>query len=199
MNKLMFISMVSLFAVALSMPAIADTTVTVDDNKVIINRNPAVTTTVIHEVVPQTVVVQQVPVIVETTEDPRALEGDIIRVESSENTIVIQDINNRERRVLLKQGMISTYKVGDYVQVYLMADLREAKKIHTVRTADLEGDILVTDYARNQMIVRDMNGVDRVVILSPGMHGTYKVKDHVRLYVVSESPNLKEVRLIRVK
>ena len=39
----------------------------------------------------------------------------------------------------------------------------------------------------------------QMVILSPGMNSSYKVGDHVRLYVVSDYPDIKEVRLIRIK
>ena len=80
-----------------------------------------------------------------------------------------------------------------------MEALREAKTIHTKRTADLEGDIVTTDHARSQIVVHDSDGVDRVVILNPMMSSSYKVGDHVRLYVLSDYPDVKEVRLIRVK
>ena len=186
MKKLLTIAGILTPLVFLSMPVLAETTVTVDDNKVTIDRNQP------------TVVVTQ-PVIVAETEDPRKLEGEIIRVDIPESQIVVQDINSRERKVLLKQGMINAYKVGDYVQIYLMADLKEAKTIHTVRTADLEGDVVATDYTRNQVVIHDAGGVDRVVILSPGMSGKYQVRDHVRLYVVSDYPDFHEVRVVRVK
>ena len=185
-----------LFAVA---PLFAATTVTVDDNKVTVDQNQPGTTTVIQQEVPQAVVTQKESAIIAAVEDPRKLEGQIIRVDIPENQIVVQDVNGRERKVLLKQGMINSYKVDDYVQIYLMADFKEAKTIRTVRTADLEGDVVAADYSRNQMVVRDAGSVDHVVILSPGMSGKYQVRDHVRLYVVSDSPNVKEVKLIRVK
>lgn len=199
MKKSTRIFMAMLPALVLSMPAFAATTVTVDDSKVTIDRNQPSTTTVVQEVIPQTVVVQQVPVIVTTVQDPKDLEGEIIRVDASDSQIVLLDADNRERKVLLKQGMIGTYKVGDYVQIHLMADLKEAKTIKTVRTADIDGNVVATDYARNQIVVRDETGTDRVVILNPNMSGKNVVGDHVRLYVVSESPNVKEVKLIRVR
>ncbi len=61
------------------------------------------------------------------------LEGRIINVDSSHNTIMVHDTNGRDRRITLKQGMISTYKVDDYVRIHLMADLKEAKMIRTIR------------------------------------------------------------------
>ena len=191
MKKSINMAVVLFSALFSSMPVLAATTVTVEDNK----------TTVVQEAVPQAVVVQQepVPVVVATTEDPRELEGEITIVDYPENQIVVQDINGREKRVLIKQGMINGYNVGDYVQIYLMADLKEAKTIHTRRTSDLEGDIVVADYTKNQIVVRDAAGMDHVVILSPGMNSSYQAGDHVRLYIVSDYPDMKEVRLIRVK
>ena len=54
-------------------------------------------------------------------------------VDSSSNMIVVHDTMGHDRRVQLKEGMISSYKVDDYVRVHLMADLKEAKTINTVR------------------------------------------------------------------
>lgn len=178
MNKLLIVAGILTPLVLFSVPVQADTT---DQNAL-----PAV-------VVPIT------PVIVIKTEDPKDLEGEIIRVDMPESMIVVQDANNRERKVTLKQGMIDAYKVGDYVQVHLMADLKEAKTIKTVRTADLEGDVVVADLAGNQIVVRDSDPMDHVVLLNPAMNNKYVVGDHVRLYVVSDMPDVKEVRLIRVK
>ena len=200
MKKLTVIPMMLISILALSMPLFAATTVTVDDNnRVTIDQNQPHTMTMVQQVVPQTIVVQQVPVIVAETQDPRKLEGEIIRVDMPESLIVVRDINSRERKVLLKQGMISGYKVDDYVQIYLMADLKEAKTIKTIQTADLDGEVVSADYSRNLLVVHDGSGMDRVVILSPGMNNKYQVKDHVRLYVIADQPDAKEVRLIRVK
>jgi ribosomal protein L21E len=66
-------------------------------------------------------------------ESNRDLEGRIINVDSSQNTIVVRDAQSRDRRVKLKQGMISTYKVDDFVRIHLMADLKEAKMIRTIK------------------------------------------------------------------
>ena len=182
-----FVALFSIFMA--SVPVFATTTVTVEDNsKVTVDPNA-----------PPAIVVQATPVVIAQTEDPRKLEGEIIRVDIPESQILVRDVDSRERRVELKQGMISGYKVGDYVQIYLMADLKEAKTIRTVRTADIDGEVVATDYTRSQIIVRDSSGADRVVILSPGMNNKYQVKDRVQLYVVAEQPDIKEVRLIRVK
>ena len=204
MKKLTVIPMMLISILALSMPVFADTTVTVNDNKVTIDRNQPNTTTVIQQTVPQMVVVQQEPVIVTTpviitrTEDPRKLEGEIIRVNIPANQIVVRDINSRERKVLLKQGMISTYKVDDYVRIYLMADLKEAKTIETLTTADLDGEITSIDYTNNVIIVRE-NGRDSRLILRPGIAHSYKVGDHVRLYVLSPYAGMQEAQVIRVR
>ena len=199
MKKLTVIPMMLFSILVLSAPVFAATTVTVDDNKVTIDRNQPNTTMVVQQAAPQMVVVQQVPVIVAEMQDPRKLEGEIIRVDMPKSLIVVRDINSRERKVLLKQGMISGYKVDDYVQIYLMADLKEAKTIKTIQTADLDGEVVSADYSRNLLVVRDGSGMDRVVILSPGMNNKYQAKDHVRLYVIADQPDAKEVRLIRVK
>lgn len=66
-------------------------------------------------------------------ESNRDLEGRIINVDHSKSTLVVHDKQGRDRRVTLKQGMINNYKVDDYVRIHLMADLKEAKTIQTVR------------------------------------------------------------------
>lgn len=66
-------------------------------------------------------------------ENDRDLEGRIVQVDSSQNTISVRDAQGRDRRVKLKQGMIGTYKVDDYVRIHLMADLKEAKMIRTIQ------------------------------------------------------------------
>lgn len=170
-----------------SAPVFAATTVTVDDERVTIDRSQT----------QPAVVVQEVPVVV-TQRDPKDLEGEIIRVDAPESEIVVRDEDNRERKVVLKKGMIGTYKVGDYVKIHLMADLKEAKTINTVRTADISGEVVATDYPRNVIIVRDERGVDRTVIVNPALPQNV-VGDHVRLYVVAESPDVREVKLIRVR
>src|SRR5689334_171791 len=117
-KTVLFLSIISLTA----LPAVhAETTVTVNDDQVTVNR--AATPTV--------VVQQEQPVILTTTQDPRELEGEIIRVDYPESMIVVRDANGRERKVWLKQGMINNYKVDDYVKIYLMADMKEAKTIKT--------------------------------------------------------------------
>ena len=71
-------------------------------------------------------------VILTKGENNRDLEGRIVIVDNSKNTIVVHDAQGHDRRVTLKQGMINNYKVDDYVRIHLMADLKEAKMIHTV-------------------------------------------------------------------
>lgn len=170
--------------------AFAATTVTVDDD------NSGSMTVV--QTSPQAVVVQPQPIIITESRDPRELEGVITRVDYPGSQITVQDIDGREKRVELKQGMITTYKVDDYVKIYLMADMREAKTIETRQTADVEGDIVGIDYANNRVIVRESTG-DRTVIFTPGTIKGYKTGDHVRLYVVSNYTNLQEAKIIRVK
>ena len=92
MKKLAIIPLMLFLILPLSIPVLAATTVTVDDNKVIIDRNQPNTITVVQQALPKTIVVQR-PVIVTRTEDPRELEGEIIRVDYPGNQIVVQDID----------------------------------------------------------------------------------------------------------
>lgn len=66
-------------------------------------------------------------------ESSRDVEGRIVNVDNSQNTISVREANGRDRRIKLKQGMISGYKVDDYVRIHLMADLKEAKMIRTIK------------------------------------------------------------------
>ena len=204
MRKLLAVTEVLAALVFLSVPVLAATTVTVDENKVTVNRDQpgASTTTVVQPVVPvvsETVVLQSPTVVITKTEDPRELEGQIIRVDYPKSEIVVEDINGRDRRVLLKQGMINYYKVDDYVKIHLMADLREAKTIKTQRTADLDAEIVSIDYTNNLIIVHNRDGRDVRVLIRPGMVNHYKAGDHVRLYVASDYPDLQEAKMIRVR
>lgn len=131
-------------------------------------------------------------------ENPRDFEGTIIRVDMSESQIVVQDTTGRERRVQLKQGMIGTYKVDDYVRVHLMADLREAKTIETVRDArNLEGRIVGVDNSRSQVVVRGEDGKDSAVLLRQGQAGNYRVGDHVRIHLLAGREQVQVIRIIR--
>ena len=190
MKKTIRFSGILVFILSLFVPfrTFAATTVTVDENKVTVDQNQ-----------PQTVVVQNPPVVVAKVVDPRELEGEIIRVDYTGNMIVIQDINGRERKVLLKQGMINGYKVGDYVKIYLMADLKEAKTITTKYAADLEGDITGTDLVNSRIVVHAADGRNVVVVVNPNLMNQYKAGDHVKLYIVSDYADLQEARMIRVR
>ncbi len=129
-------------------------------------------------------------------ENPKDFEGDIIRVDMSKNQIVVLDTNGRERKVQLKQGMISTYKVDDYVRIHLMADLKEAKTIETINDVrNLEGNIVSIDTSRSQLVVRDEHGKDAVVWVRQGLVNNYGIGQHVRIYIL---PNHEEAQLIRV-
>ncbi|GEM_PF-3583987 len=194
-SKITFVPAFLFSILLVSIPASATTTVTVDNDKVTIEQDKTASTVSATTVQTgsQTVAAQTTP------RDPRELEGEIIRVDQSKNEILVRDTDNRERRILLKQGMISNYKVGDYVKIYLMADMREAKTVKTQAAADLEGEVVSTDTVASRMVVRDERGKDHVVLLSPEMNGKNQVGDHVRLYVVSDSPERQEVRLIRVR
>lgn len=71
--------------------------------------------------------------------DDPDLEGPIKKIMTTKNEIVVKNmltdsrVKNKEKRVLVKQGMINNYKMNDYVQVKLMADNFEAKQIDRIR------------------------------------------------------------------
>lgn len=163
----------------------ATTTVTVDDN--------AGTVTVGQN---QPGVLNATPVVIAKEENPMEFEGEIIQINYPKSQILVHDTGGRDRRVIVKQGMINNYKVDDYVQVRLMADLREAKMIHTVQDAShFEGVIVSVDPVASHIIVRDRTQTDRTVLLASGMTANFKAGDRVRIYVV---PEYKEARLIRI-
>lgn len=83
-------------------------------------------------VIPQAVAVTEVPVVILKNEEVRDFEGTIVRVDYRANEIVVRDTTGRERRVIVKQGMIGQYKVDDRVRVQLMADMKEARMIRVV-------------------------------------------------------------------
>lgn len=189
MKKLIVISGL-LFLVLPVYTAGATTTVTVDDNAstVTVNQNQPVGA--------EPVILNATPVVITKDANPREFEGEIIQIDYPKSQILVHDTEGRDRRVLVKQGMINNYKVDDYVQVSLMADLREAKMIHTVQDAShFEGVIVSVDPVASHIIVRDRTETDRTVLLASGMTANFKAGDHVRIYVV---PEYKEARLIRV-
>lgn len=166
-----------LFLLSPVLPSAADTVVTVSSE-------------------PSTIVVQKAPVLLIKEDDPRRFEGEIIKVDYPKSQIVVHDTNGRDRRVIVKQGMISNYKVDDYVQVHLMADLREAKMIHIARhLSRYDGTIIQADPAVNYIIVRDTVGKERTALLVPGTVSQYRAGHRVRVYVVQDT---EEARFIRV-
>ena len=130
-------------------------------------------------------------------ENPKDFEGEIIRVDMSKSQIVVQDTSGRERRVQLKQGMIGTYKVDDYVRIHLMADLKEAKTIETIRDVrNLEGNIVSVDTSRSQIVVRGADGKDSTVLLRQGQINNYRMGDHVRIYLLANHEQVQVIRII---
>ncbi len=67
------------------------------------------------------------------------VEGRIANIDTVKNIIVVsnvltnKNVGAREKRILVKQGMINNYKLADYVKVKLMADKKEAAMIEIVR------------------------------------------------------------------
>ena len=136
--------------------------------------------------------------IITIEENPKDFEGEIIRVEMSKGQIIVQDTNGRERRVQMKQGMISTYKVDDYVRVHLMADLKEAKTIETVRDMGrLDGYIVRVDSQGSRMVIRDTHNNERTVLVRQGMITNYRVGNQVRVYQLADREDVQLVRVIR--
>ena len=60
-------------------------------------------------------------------------EGWIVGVNYLENRIVVHDSDGKDRRVRIRQGMISHFKVDSRVRVRMMADGREAEMIWILR------------------------------------------------------------------
>lgn len=136
--------------------------------------------------------------IITVEENPKDFEGEIIRVDMSKSQIVVQDTNGRERRVQLKRGMISTYKVDDYVRIHLMADLKEAKTIETVRNMGRhDGYVVRVDPQGSRMVVRDTHGSERTVLVRQGMITSYRVGNQVRVYQLADHEDVQLVRVIR--
>jgi hypothetical protein len=132
-------------------------------------------------------------------ENPKDFEGEIIRVDIPKGQIIVLDTNGRERRVQLKQGMISAYTVDDYVRVHLMADLKEAKTIETVRDIRrLDGSIVTVDAQGSRMVVRDSHGNERTVLVRQGMITSYRVGNYVRVYQLADRDDVQLVRVIRI-
>ncbi len=186
-----------------SAAAWADTTVTTSGDTVTIAQTPTtqtVTQVVVQPAGTQTVLLQTRPVILMEQQDPRNLEGRILKVDMVGKELLVHDINGRDRQVkLMKQSMINNYKAGDYVQIYLTKDLKEAKKIRTKQVPDLEGDVISVDAGSNVIIIRDVNGLERSAIIRPSMIRGYRVGDRVRFYAVSEYADLQEAQIIRIR
>ena len=72
--------------------------------------------------------------------DEPDLEGPIVKINTNKNEITVKNVGehsrskNKEKKVLVKQGMINNYKMHDYVQIRLMADNYEAKMIEKMAT-----------------------------------------------------------------
>ncbi len=168
----------------------ATTTVTVEDGD---------STVIVDQSQPnsvQSAVLITTPVVIAKENKSRDFEGEIIQMNYPESQILVRDLEGRDRRVIVKQGMINNYKVDDYVQVSLMADLKEAKMIRRVPNAkSFEGVIMSVDPVASQIIVQDRSRTDRTVLLASGMTAHFKSGDRVRVYIV---PEYKEARLIRI-
>lgn len=144
MKKLLMVSGVIVLALA-AVPAWSETTVKVDNDKVTVSQNggpattvtttPGTATTVSTPVVATAVTpVTTVPSVAIEKVDLKDFEGKIEKVDMPDSVITVHDNKtDRDRRVLVKQGWIDNYKVGDYVRIHLMNDMYEAKDIQTIR------------------------------------------------------------------
>lgn len=179
--------------VFLSVPfssALASTTVTVE------SQGETVTTVVPTEST-EAITTAATPVVIEQTGNPKQFEGEIIRVDYPKSLIVVRDTFGRERKVIVKQGMINNYKVSDYVEVEMMADLKEAKMIHTVRDLPrFDGMIVRIDPSVNQIVIREHNGRDRTVVVAPDMIAQFKAKDKVRVYGIGDRQAVRWIYVI---
>lgn len=63
-------------------------------------------------------------------ENKPEFDGRISQVNTAKNYIgVVDESNQKFRRIALKGGMINQYKVGDYVHIQLRQGMNEAKAI----------------------------------------------------------------------
>ena len=65
------------------------------------------------------------------------MEGRITKIDATKSIITVGNeldnkIGKREKRVLVKQGMINDYKTNDKLKIWLMADGFEAKQIERI-------------------------------------------------------------------
>ena len=192
----------TLFAAALliALPGAgwASTTVTIDGSRVIVTPEP---TRQVIEIQPrgsQTVFIQKEYTVTSAVVDPAWLEGQVTKVDVTAYQVTVRDIDGRERRINLKQGMINNQKVGDYVRIQLTPDLKDAMMVRVQTDADIEGEVVRIDRNLNQVVLRQRNGAERVIVLRSTMLDNYKVGDTLRLYVVSDYSDVTEVNVIRV-
>lgn len=137
--------------------------------------------------------------VVTIEENPKDFEGEIIKVDISNNQILVLDINGRERRVDMKRGMINSYKVDDYVRIHLREDLKEAKTIETLKDVmRFEGNVVRVDSQGSRMVIRDTHGNEKIVLLRQGWITNYRVGNYVRVYHLTGREDVQLVRMLRV-
>ena len=174
-------------------PAMADTVINVDekDEVTVTKTEPAVVTTT------TAVAVKETPVVIVKEDNTKEFEGEILSVDYPDSQILVRDTSGRDRRVIVKQGMINNYKVGDYVKVELMADHKEAKMIRTLKdVSHFEGTVVTIVPTSNQLVVRD-SGQDRTVIVAAGMTEFFKPGDRVRIYLLTHGDEVRYIRVLR--
>ena len=174
-------------------PATAETVINVDDKDAVTvtKTEPEVVTTT------TAVAVKETPVVIVKEDNSKEFEGEILSVDYPESQILVRDTTGRDRRVIVKQGMINNYKVGDYVKVELMADLKEAKMIRIVKdVSHFEGTVVTIVPTANQLVVRDA-GQDRTVVVAAGMTEFFKPGDRVRIYLLTSGDEVRYIRVLR--
>ncbi len=65
------------------------------------------------------------------------MEGRITKIDVTKSVITVKNeldnkIGKREKRVIVKQGMINDYKKNDKLKIWMMADGREAGHIERI-------------------------------------------------------------------
>jgi ribosomal protein L21E len=179
----MFIALLLL----VSFKAQATTTVTVDDsNRVQVSQGQ-----------PQTVIVQEVPVVVAQPVNSADFEGEIEKIDRSTRVLDVIDTEGRTRQVLVTQETLDTYRAGDFVQIHPVAGIREVTFIREESNRDLEGRIINVDNSQGTIVVHDAQGRDRRVTLKKGMISNYKVDDYVRIHLMADLKEAKMIRTIR--
>jgi hypothetical protein len=115
MKKMMSLAAILAAVICFAPAAGAETTVSVDDgSRVSVNRNAGSTT-----IVTPAPAVAETRVVTVPSDKDVDLSGRIVSVDAPHHEIVVRDELPHDRRIIGDPGIVSTLKVGDYVNVRL--------------------------------------------------------------------------------